>query len=70
MIQTKVELHQNETTPVPFQLEDLDLPYALPDLERTVDLFERMGVVVKVSIKGSPYYRLVSARETEKGRQP
>jgi len=65
-IQTKVEHHQGKEIPIPFQLEDLDLPYSLPDIERTVHLFEQMGAVVKVSIMDVPYYRLLSTRETRK----
>ncbi|MPM07679.1 hypothetical protein SDC9_53986 [bioreactor metagenome] len=63
-IQTKVEHFQGKNIPIPFQLEDLDLPYSLPDIERTVNLFEQMGMVVKVSIMDVPYYRLLSTRET------
>jgi predicted RNA methylase len=66
-IQTKVEHHQGKEIPIPFQLEDLDLPYSLPDIERTVNLFEQMGAMVKVSIMDVPYYRLISTRETRKG---
>ena len=37
--------------------------YTDEDLERTLDLFERMGVLVRVLIDGAQYYRLVSERE-------
>jgi SAM-dependent methyltransferase len=49
--------------PVPFQLEQLrgDLPVA--DLERTLDMFERMGLVVPVTYEGAPCYRLVANRD-------
>lgn len=66
-IQTKVEHHQGKEIPIPFQLEDLDLPYSLPDIERTINLFKQMGALVKVSIMNAPYYRLISTREKRKG---
>ncbi len=37
--------------------------YSEPDLVRVLDLFERMGVVVRVLIDGAEYYRLSSERE-------
>jgi len=40
-----------------------DNSYSEPDLVRVLDLFERMGVVVRVLIDGSEYYRLSSERE-------
>lgn len=65
-IQTRVERHQGKEIPIPFQLEDLDLPYSLPDIERTVQLFEQMGAVIKVAIMDVQYYRLLSTREIRK----
>lgn len=70
VIQTKIELTRQGTTPLPFQLEDLELPYTLPEIQLTIDLFERMGLLVKVSIKDAHYYRLISTRETDKGKKP
>lgn len=70
VIQTKIELTRQGTTPLPFQLEDLELPYTLPEIQLTLDLFERMGLLVKVSIKDAHYYRLISTRETDKGKKP
>ncbi len=63
----KVEEYEGKSIPVPFQLEDLYLPFALSEIEQTLDLFERMGLLVRVSIKGAPYYRLVSTREIPEG---
>jgi len=40
-----------------------DNSYTEPDLLRVFDLFERMGVLVRVLINGSEYYRLTSERE-------
>ena len=40
-----------------------DGSYSEPDLVRVLDLFERMGVVVRVLINSSEYYRLSSERE-------
>ena len=40
-----------------------DNSYSEPDLMRVLDLFERMGVVVRVLIDGAEYYRLSSERE-------
>jgi hypothetical protein len=40
-----------------------DNSYSEPDLVRVLDLFERMGVVVRVLIDGAEYYRLSSERE-------
>ncbi|HPT69751.1 MAG TPA: N-6 DNA methylase [Syntrophomonas sp.] len=40
-----------------------DNSYTEPDLLRVFDLFERMGVLVRVLIDGSEYYRLTSERE-------
>ena len=52
----------------PYTEEDMqnyitDNSYTESDLLRVLDLFERMGAVVRISIKGSIYYRLVSERE-------
>lgn len=45
----------------------LEQSYTEADLLRVIDLFERMGLVVRISINGSEYYRLVSERETVGG---
>jgi len=45
-----------------------DNSYSEPDLVRVLDLFERMGVVVRVLIDGSEYYRLSSERELLGGK--
>lgn len=41
--------------------------YTEADLLRVFDLFERMGLIVRISFNGSEYYRLVSERETVGG---
>ncbi len=58
----------NELDLDPYTHQDLQIyitenTYTDEDLERTLDLFERMGVVVRVIIDGAQYYRLVSERE-------
>jgi hypothetical protein len=52
----------------PYTHQDLQIyiaenSYTDEDLERALDLFERMGVLVRVLIDGAQYYRLVSQRE-------
>jgi precorrin-6B methylase 2 len=58
----------NELGLEPYTHQDLQIyiaenTYTDEDLERTLDLFERMGVLVRVLIDGAQYYRLVSERE-------
>ena len=45
----------------------LEQSYTQADLLRVIDLFERMGLIVRISINGSEYYRLVSERDTVGG---
>lgn len=62
------DLVDSEMELEPYTEEDMhnyisDNSYTESDLLRVLDLFERMGTVVRISIKGSIYYRLVSERE-------
>ena len=50
-------------TSKPFRLDDLGDDYSVIEVQRTLDLFERMGVIVKVAYEGSPYYRLTADRD-------
>ena len=47
----------------PFQITDLGQEYPLDDVERALQLFESMGIIVRVSIQGAPYYRIVTDRD-------
>ena len=72
VIQTRAEEIAKKTIPVPFQIEELRdetslKQYSTDDLNRVLDLFERMGIVVRISIQGAPYYRLTSEREVFTG---
>lgn len=68
MKQVDPDLIDSEMGLEPYSEEDMqkyisDSSYSEPDLMRVLDLFERMGVVVRVLIDGSEYYRLSSERE-------
>ena len=68
MKQVDPDLIDSEMGLEPYSEEDMqkyisDSSYSEPDLVRVLDLFERMGVVVRVLIDGSEYYRLSSERE-------
>ena len=52
-------------TPRPFRIEDVADGVALADVQRALDLFERMGLVVRVSIEGAPYCRRITERDLE-----
>ena len=52
-------------TPRPFRIEDIGEGLPAADVQRTLDLFERMGLVVRVSIEGAPYYRRITERDLE-----
>lgn len=68
MKQVDPDLVDSEMGLEPYSEEDMqkyisDNSYSEPDLMRVLDLFERMGVVVRVLIDGSEYFRLSSERE-------
>jgi len=50
-------------TPQPFQIDEISDDLAVADVERALDLFERMGLIVRVNIEGAPYFRLVADRD-------
>ena len=52
-------------TPRPFRIEDIGEGLPAADVQRALDLFERMGLVVRVSIEGAPYYRRITERDLE-----
>jgi len=68
MKQVDPDRNDNEAGLEPYTEQEMqnfvsDNSYSEPDLVRVLDLFERMGVVVRVLIDGSEYYRLSSERE-------
>jgi len=68
MKQVDPDRNDNEAGLEPYTEQDMlnfvsGNSYSEPDLMRVLDLFERMGVVVRVLIDGSEYYRLSSERE-------
>lgn len=52
-------------TPRPFRIEDISGDLNMADAQRALELFERMGLIVRISIEGAPYYRLVVAEDLE-----
>lgn len=64
-IQLQVEVHSpaaSETyiAPKPFRVEDIRGTYPAADAQRALELFECMGLIVRVTIDEAPYYRLVT----------
>jgi hypothetical protein len=53
-------------TPKPFRAEDVGDAYPAADVQRALDLFERMGLIVRVSIGDAPYYRRVTEHDIVK----
>jgi len=53
-------------TPTPFQLQQISDGLPSANVQRTLDLFERMGLIVRVAYEGAPYYRLVADRDLVK----
>lgn len=51
--------------PRPFRIEDISRDLNMADVQRALDLFERMGLIVRVSIEGAPYYRRVAEGDLE-----
>lgn len=51
--------------PRPFRIEDISGDLNMADVQRALDLFERMGLIVRVSIEGAPYYRRVADGDLE-----
>ncbi|MEJ5197600.1 MAG: hypothetical protein WHX53_01640, partial [Anaerolineae bacterium] len=51
--------------PRPFRIEDISGDLNMADVQRALDLFERMGLIVRISIEGAPYYRRVAEGDLE-----
>lgn len=70
IVQNQAEQVQNYQTPSPFQADDihekLNESISVMDVQRTLELFERMGLIVTVSYEGAPYYRLPEERDLVK----
>lgn len=52
-------------TPIPFQPQQISDGPPSADVQRTLDLFERMGLIVQVTYEDAPYYRLVANRDMQ-----
>ncbi len=67
IVQSQTEQAQSYVTPSPFQADDihekLDGNISVMDVQRALELFERMGLIVAVSYEGAPYYRLPEERD-------
>lgn len=50
-------------TPRPFQPEEVAQDLSPTDVQHALDLFERMGLIVRVSIEGAPYYRYITEQD-------
>jgi len=70
----QVEQSGDYETPTPFQADDIHSKLgdnaSVMDVQRTLELFERMGLIVSVTYEGVPYYRLPIERDivTESGK--
>jgi len=71
IVQKQTEQAANYLTPKPFQADDihseLNENISVMDVQRALELFERMGLIVSVSYEGAPYYRLPEERDVIKG---
>ncbi len=54
---------QDYLTPKPFQADDIQISVPTADVQLTLDLFERMGMLVQVSYADVPYYRLLAEKD-------
>lgn len=70
-IQKKTKDAADYKTPLPFQAVDLvksaNVSVSVADVQRTLELFERMGMIVSVSYQGMQFYRLPVERDFTKG---
>lgn len=70
----QVEPVGNYSTPTAFQADDIHSKLtdnaSVMDIQRTLEMFERMGLIVSVTYEGVPYYRLPNERDfvTEVGK--
>jgi len=53
------------SVPRPFRIEDVSSGYPIADVQRTLELFERMGLIVRVTIGDAPYYQRVTERDVK-----
>jgi len=50
-------------TPTPFQADDIKICVPTSDVQRALELFERMGILVRVSYADVPYFRLLTEND-------
>ena len=58
---------QKHQTPKPFQADDIEINAPTADIQRTLELFERLGLIVRVSYDGVLYYRLLAEGDLVRG---
>jgi len=72
-IQGQVEAFGSLLTPVPFHAGDIGQAIgdmcSVADIQRNLDLFERMGLIVRVSYEDIPFYRLLTKSDVAKGEK-
>lgn len=73
VVQTQIEQVNGFATPKPFQSDDIKAQLtekvSVKDVQSTLELFERMGLIVAVSYEGVPYFRLPEERDWVAGEQ-
>lgn len=73
IVQTQTEQVNGYTTPKPFQSDDikehLTEKVSVKDIQSTLELFERMGLIVAITYEGIPYFRLPEERDWVAGEQ-
>lgn len=73
VIQTQTEQVNGYATSKPFQSDDIKVQLtekvSVKDVQSTLELFERMGLIVAVSYEGAPYFRLPEERDWVAGEQ-
>ena len=73
VVQTQIEQVNGYVTPKPFQSDDIKAQLtekvSVKDVQSTLELFERMGLIVAVSYEGAPYFRLPEERDWVGGKQ-
>jgi hypothetical protein len=73
VVQTQTEQVNGYATPKPFQSDDIKAhlteKVSVKDVQSTLELFERMGLIVAVSYEGVPYFRLPEERDWVAGEQ-
>ena len=73
IVQTQTEQANGYSTPKPFQSANIKKQMtekvSVKDIQSTLELFERMGLIVAVSYEGVPYFRLPEERDWVAGEQ-